>query len=149
MKLIDGSLVQMMYSLEGSELRQHRLAFYPAPHLSPFSDDSESYLDDELYLDIIKRQIIPFPLRYDFDCRDGVYTDIVHPKCHLTLGDVKDCRIPVSSPVSPRFFIEFLLRNFYEVQGYSFVDGLPPHKIKFQKTITTNETKLIHIVIPE
>jgi|SRR5690625_5253692 len=148
MKLVDGALIQMMYRIKDNELLQHRLVFYPSPVLLPFRVDPDSYMDDELFSEIVRRRIIPFPLRFDFDVRDDVHTDIMHPKCHLTLGDVKGCRIPVSAPLSPRWFVGFVLRNFYQTKKHDFVNGLPNHKIQFQTTITTNEIRFMHMVIP-
>ena len=148
MRLIDGALLQMMYRLDGTVLLRHRLAFYPSPDLLPFQDDPDPYMRDELFIEIVRRRIIPFPLRFDFDGRKGVHVNVVHPMSHLTLGDVKGCRIPVSAPLSPRCFIEFILRNFYQTENYDFISDLPKHKIRFPKTITANEANLIHIVIP-
>lgn len=148
MRLIDGALLQMMYRVEGDELLQHRLAFYPSPSLLPFQDDPDAYMRDELFIEIVQRRIVPFPLRFDFDAREGVHVDAVHPKSHLTLGDVKGCRIPVSAPVTPRWFVEFILRNFYQTDKHDFIGGLPRHKIKFLKSITANEVSLMHMVIP-
>lgn len=148
MRLVDGALLQMMYRVEGDELLQHRLAFYPSPSLLPFQDDPDAYMRDELFIEIVQRRIVPFPMRFDFDAREGVYIDVAHPKSHLTLGDVKGCRIPVSSPMTPRWFVEFILRNFYQTETHDFIAGLPQHKIKFPMSITRNELGLIHMVIP-
>jgi len=148
MRLVDGALLQMMYRIEGDELLQHRLAFYPSPSLLPFQDDPDAYMRDELFIDIVQRRIVPFPLRFDFDAREGVCIDVAHPKSHLTLGDVKGCRIPVSAPLTPRWFVEFVLRNFYQTETHDFVGGLPRHKIRFSTSITANEAELMHMVIP-
>lgn len=148
MRLVDGALLQMMYRVEGDELLQHRLAFYPSPSLLPFQDDPDAYMRDVLFIEIVQRRIVPFPMRFDFDAREGVYIDVVHPKSHLTLGDVKGCRIPVSAPLTPRWFVEFVLRNFYQTDTHDFIGGLPQHKIKFPMSITRNEVGLMHMVIP-
>lgn len=148
MKLVDGALVQLMYRMKGNRLIQHRLSFYPSPNLLPFQDDAESYMRDDLFLEIVQRRIVPFPLRFDFDARDGVYADVTHPKSHLTLGDVKGCRIPVSAPLTPRWFVEFILRNFYQTDHHDFVRDLPRHRIKFPASITANEESLMHMVVP-
>ena len=148
MRLVDGALLQMMYRVEGDELLQHRLAFYPSPSLLPFQDDPDAYMRDELFIEIVQRRIVPFPMRFDFDAREGVYIDVAHPKSHLTLGDVKGCRIPVSAPLTPRWFVEFILRNFYQTETHDFIGGLPQHKIKFHMSITRNEVGLMHMVIP-
>ena len=148
MRLVDGALLQMMYRIDGDELLQHRLAFYSSPSLLPFQDDPDGYMRDELFIEIVQRRIVPFPLRFDFDAREGVHIDVAHPKSHLTLGDVKGCRIPVSAPLTPRWFVEFILRNFYQTGTHDFVGGLPRHKIKFSASITANETALMHMVVP-
>jgi len=148
MKLVDGALLQLMYRIDGKELLQHRLAFYPSPDCLPFQDDPDAYMRDELFIEIIQRRIIPFPLRFDFDAREGVHVDVTHPKSHLTLGDVKGCRIPTSAPLTPRWFVEFILRNFYQTETHDFVSSLPQHKIKFPASITANEIGLMHMVIP-
>ena len=148
MKLIDGALLQMMYRIENGELLQHRLAFYPSPSLLSFRDDPGAYMRDDLFIEIVQRRIVPSPLRFDFDAREDAHVDVVHPKSHLTLGDVKRCRIPVSAPLTPRWFIEFILRNFYQTEKHDFVGGLPRHKIHFPASITANETRLMHVVIP-
>ncbi|WP_455232878.1 DUF2290 domain-containing protein [Geopseudomonas aromaticivorans] len=148
MKLVDGALLQLMYRLEGDQLLQHRLAFYPSPNLLPFQDDPDAYMRDELFIEVIQRRIVPFPLRFDFDAREGVHVDVTHPKSHLTLGDVKGCRIPASAPLTPRWFVEFILRNFYQTETHDFLSCLPRHKLQFASTITGNEAGLMHMVIP-
>lgn len=148
MKLLDGALLQLMYSFAGDRLLQHRLAFYPSPGLLPFSDDPDGYLGDDSFIDIIRRRIVPFPLRFDFDDRQGIPIDVVHPRSHLSLGDVKNCRIPVTAPLAPRQFVEFVLRHFYQSSEHDFVSGLPPHDQGFGSTITENESRLMHMVVP-
>lgn len=145
-KLIDGGLLQLLYLFEDDRLVRHRLAYYPSPNLQPFQDDPEGYLQDEIYLDIIWRRIVPFPLRFDFD--ESKAEDIRHPACHLTLGDVRGCRIPVSAPLTPRWFIEFIIRNFYNTDSHDLTDGMPPHRHHFEQTIAEPERELIHIAIP-
>lgn len=148
MRLIDGALLQLMYSFKGKKLQQHRLAFYPSPKLLPYPEVPESYDNDEVFLDIVQRRIVPFPIRFDFDARENIYQDVTHPKSHLTLGDVKNCRIPVTAPLTPRWFVEFILRNFYQTEENDFLGKLPKHKIKFSETISCNEKSLIHLSVP-
>ncbi|MCL6562424.1 MAG: DUF2290 domain-containing protein [Firmicutes bacterium] len=145
-KMIDGGLLQLMYLFEGEQLVRHRLTYYPSPELRPFQEEPEWYWHDELFSDILFRRVFPFPLRFDFD--DTAAQDVVHPMCHLTLGDVKGCRIPVSTPLTPRWFMDFVLRNFYRVDKYDFISKLPKHRLYFDLTITANERRLIHMVVP-
>jgi len=148
MKLIDGSLLQMMYLFKKDILLQHRLAFYPSPELPSFQDEADSYMQDELFIDIIHRKIIPFPLRFDFDVRKDIYVEVTHPKSHLTLGDVKDCRIPVSAPLTPYWFVDFILRNFYQTKKHDFIKDLPQDGIKISPSISEKEKSLIHMMVP-
>ncbi|CAG0999195.1 hypothetical protein PLCT2_02961 [Planctomycetaceae bacterium] len=145
-KLIDGGLLQLMYLFNEERLVRHRLAFYPSPSRRPFQEDPNAYLRDELFLDIVSRRIVPFPVRLDFDAESA--TDVIHPMCHLTMGDVKGCRIPVSAPLSPRWFTEFVLRNFYQTETHDLIGCLPGHDLNFADTITINEQRLIHLVVP-
>ena len=99
-KMLDGALIQMMYTFADRTLQRHRLAFFSAPHLENFQNDPEIYLEDEFYADVVARNIVPFPLRFDYDDQDG-HQELVHPKSHLTLGQYENCRIPVTAPMAP------------------------------------------------
>lgn len=145
-KLIDGGLLQLLYLFKNGSLVKHRLAFYPSPSLRSFQDDPDAYMRDELFIDIVSRRIVPFPVRFDYDVEAA--RDVVHPICHLTLGDVMGCRIPVSAPLSPRWFIDFILRNFYQTEKHDFVRTLPAHSVTFAACLTENEGALMHMVVP-
>lgn len=146
-KMIDGGLLQIMYLFKNDRLIRHRLAYYPSPSLRPFQEEPDAYLRDELFLDIVSRRIVPFPLRFDFD--EAAAEDVSHPSCHLTLGDARSCRIPVSAPLSPRWFIEFILRNFYQTDRHDLIGGLPSHRLSFPATLTRGESRLMHMVVPK
>lgn len=145
-KLIDGGALQLSYFFENEELKKHRLAYYPSPLLRPFKECPEDYLSDKLFLEIVARRIIPFPIRFDFD--PVAASDVVHPVCHATLGDVLGCRIPVSKGLTPRVFFDFVLRNFYSAGDYNFWNGLPAADHTFDATITSNERAVVHLVAP-
>ena len=148
-KLLDGALLQMMYRFADNELKQHRLAFFPAPHLERFGSDPEVYLEDRLYADIVGRSVLPLPVRFDFDARDDRHREVTHPKSHLTLGEYAECRIPVSAPLTPHRFIDFILRNFYRSRsGDGFIAGLPQFANRFAETITLAERSVLHVAVP-
>ncbi|EHR8377238.1 DUF2290 domain-containing protein [Escherichia coli] len=42
-------------------------------------------MHDELFVEIVQRRIVPFPLRFDFDSREGVYIELSMPKAILHL----------------------------------------------------------------
>ncbi|MBC9745010.1 DUF2290 domain-containing protein [Pseudomonas syringae pv. syringae] len=146
LKLIDGGLLQLSYRFEMDALVKHRLAYYPSPSLRPFQEDPELYMREELYLDIVTRRIVPFPLRFDYDL--AATKDVAHPSCHLTLGDIEGCRIPVHSPLTPRQFLEFVIRNFYQTEKYDFISKFPKHRHYFDASISANEKNLIHLAVP-
>lgn len=144
-KMADGALIQMMYTYENSQLSSHRLAFFPSPFLHEFQNEPEIYELDEIYADIIAKNILPVPIRFDYDPEN--HQELNHPKCHLTLGQFKNCRIPVCSPIMPSVFISFILRNFYNTALRKFSDELNLNSSLFPQTITAPEQKLLHISI--
>lgn len=147
-KMPDGALVQMMYVFEGSVLERHRLAFFPAPHLEEFQNNPEIYLEDEIYADVVARSIVPFPLRFDYDARDGVHKEVDHPKSHLSLGQYENCRIPVTAPLMPFRFIDFILRNFYHTAFRRYAEQLPSFSDAFGESIVLIERNVVHVQIP-
>jgi len=148
-KLLDGALIQMMYRFADNEIEQHRLAFFPAPHLEQFERGPDAYLEDRLYTDIVGRSVLPLPIRFDFDARGDRHREVTHPKSHLTLGEYAECRIPVSAPLTPHRFIDFILRSFYRSRsGEDAVTRLPRIGGKFANAITHAERSVLHMVVP-
>ena len=144
--MIDGALIQLLYTYENSNLISHRLAFFPSPDdLKAFQNEPEIYEEEEIYADIISKNILPVPIRFDYDPKN--YKEIDHPQCHLTLGQFKNCRIPVSSPITPLTFMSLILRNFYNTAFKKFTDKFPSSQNLFPETITDAEKKLLHINI--
>lgn len=144
-KMIDGALIQLLYTYQKSELISHRLAFFPSPSLELFQNEPELYEEDEIYADIIAKNILPVPIRFDYDPDN--HKELDHPKCHLTLGQFKNCRIPVCSPITPSTFILFILRSFYNTAFRQFTNKLHFSSKLFNETITIGEKKLLHIAI--
>ncbi|MEA5617359.1 DUF2290 domain-containing protein [Cronbergia sp. UHCC 0137] len=144
-KMIDGALIQLLYTYKNSELISHRLAFLPSPFLEDFQNNPEIYETEEIYGDIIAKNILPVPIRFDYD--PGNHKELDHPKCHLTLGQFENCRIPVCSPISPSNFISFILRSFYNTAFKKFTDDLVFSSNLFEETITSKEKKILHVAI--
>lgn len=111
-RMLDGAIVQLLYDFIGSDLVGHRLSYFPSPSLEPFQNEPELYEDDEIYADILKKNVVPFPIRFDYSSDDSKHIDVDHPKSHMTLGQYQNCRIPVFAPITPIVFAKFLLRNF-------------------------------------
>ncbi len=147
-KMLDGALMQMMYVFAGGTLQRHRLAFFSAPHLEEFQNNPEIYLNDETYADVIARNVVPFPVRFDYDARDGYYRELVHPKSHLSLGQYENCRIPVTAPMTPFWFIDFILRNFYDTAEERYTDKLSAQGSSFAESIFPTERSIVHIAVP-
>lgn len=143
MKLLDGALIQLMYDFDDKGLLKHRLAYMPSPSLLSFDSAPEEYCSDELYLDIIMKNIVHIPIRFDYD-RECAHS-VSHPASHLTLGQYKNCRIPVKAPIEPAMFIDFILRNFYHSLYTEKFQGEVKIKFNFEETMDSNEKKLVHL----
>jgi hypothetical protein len=147
-KLPDGALLLMRYLYVNKVLQRHSLGFYPSPNLEEFQNNPEIYLEEVVYADVIARNIVPFPIRFDFDCREDVCVPMKHPKAHLTLGQYENCRIPVTAPLTPYWFTAFLLRNFYNTAFEEYSENLPIFNEKFQNSIFKEEKGIVHLQIP-
>lgn len=143
-KFIDGALIQIMYTFDKDGLLSHRLAFFPSHNLESYQNDPELYTKEDLYADILSKSIVPVPIRFDFNRSEDLYIDVEHAKSHVTLGQYKNCRIPVLGPLSPASFIDFLLRNFYSTIHKSFSINLE-NAIKFDRKISIQEERILHL----
>jgi hypothetical protein len=143
-KMIDGALIQLMYSFSGDELIKYRLAFFPSPNLDEFQNNSEIYETDDIYADVIDKNIVTSPIRFDYDPKNHI--SLEHPKSHLTIGQYKNCRIPIFAPITPNMFIDFILRNFYNTAHTKFSEILNfDKKVLFQHCIDNDEKNVLHI----
>lgn len=143
-RMIDGALLTLLYRFTNNKIIAHRLSYFPAPDLLAFQNEPELYEEDELYADILDRQIVTVPIRFDYDAEAS--RPINHPASHLTLGQYKNCRIPVSSALTPYQFISFISTSFY----YTAISELclPQFKEKFTDSILPEERELIHMNTP-
>ncbi|MBE7682209.1 DUF2290 domain-containing protein [Paenibacillus sp. P13VS] len=129
-KLVDGALLQMMYTVSNNRIVKHRLAFFPCPYLEKFQNDPDIYSRYDLYADCLAKNIVPIPIRFDFD--EEVH-DEIHAKSHASFGQYKNCRIPVWGPLSPTDFVEFILKNFYATAYHNY-------SLNFKSDIVLNRT---------
>lgn len=141
---LDGAMVEFSYQGSGDTVIRHRLAYLPSPSLRPFQDDPELYLLEQHFVEIVGHQVVPVPVRFDFDNRIGVPTDVIHPVSHVTLGQYRHCRIPVARPLSPKTFVEFLLNSFYSTPDSERI-ALKGHVPLWESTITPRERGGVHI----
>lgn len=146
-KMLDGGLIILRYRFQNQEVCEHSLAYFPSPTLEQFQNDPEVYLLDEIYADVVARNIVPFPIRFDFNNDAGRFVEIHHPYSHLTLGQYENCRIPVSAPVTPLTFGAFVLRNFYNTAFRKYSDDIPSGPLLCGDTITAAERGIPHVVL--
>ncbi|HHK5725511.1 TPA: DUF2290 domain-containing protein [Serratia marcescens] len=144
-KLIDGGLLHLLFQFDRQmKLVKERLCYFPAPNYESFQNDPELYLDESnFYADIVHKSILPVPIRVDYAPDDA--QDVVHPAAHLTLGQFKNCRIPLSAPLCPVSFVKFILCSFYNTAYHDF--GFEMERINHPATITFNEKRMLHISI--
>lgn len=146
-RLLDGALIQMDYRFVRRNLQYHRLTWFPAPHLEDFLGSPDVYLTDDPFGDIVGREIVAFPVRFDYDHRHVTTSRNDHPGSHLTLGQYDGCRIPVSRPVTPFWFMDFILRNFY-LPSLPDAPALPSSENSFAECISDVHRGAIHVAIP-
>lgn len=144
-RLPDGALLQMSYRFEAGKLATHRLAYLPSPLLGAFQDDPEIYIRSEPFAEIVGPQISVVPIRFDFDAREGVAEEVSHPTSHLTLGQYKHCRIPVSGPLTPSAFVEFVLTHFYSTPSTAALEVRGSSLTDFNPTLTRLEEAGTHV----
>lgn len=148
-KMIDGACIQFMYEFEKDHILRHRAAFFPSPDLEEFQNNPEPYEEDDIFLEIVSRRIFPIPLRVDYDkCYIDGTSSTYHPTTHLTLGQYSECRIPVSSPVTPYHFMRFILKHFYTVNGCRYYEDMKNFGGGFAATLTTTDMNEIIFSIP-
>lgn len=104
----DGSLVQLYYELEKSEIVSHRYSYIPLP--VPISDLRDVGNYEKLIRTSLQKNDIQQKSRIRFDFDKG-QEDKVHPESHFTFIS-RDCRIPVRGGVSVRRFLRFIFANF-------------------------------------
>ena len=148
LKMLDGGLVQILYRFQNKSLTGSILSYLPSPELGEYQNDPELYDEDVMFAEVIERQVVAVPVRFDFDNRAEVVCDVNHPASHLTLGQYKNCRIAAGAPVTPGVFVEFILRSFYNTASRKLSEQLPVASHRFAGSILPKEGKLIHIAVP-
>jgi hypothetical protein len=149
---LDGGIVQIGYSFDSSHstIIGHRLAYYPSTNLAKYQDDPDGYEKflhtNYEYFVLTDEHVVSTSLRFDYD--PLAFEQVVHPHCHLHIGELENCRIPINRSITPSDFINFILRNFYA----SFVE-LNDARFSFIPTRRTDvcidraEKKIIHLSI--
>ena len=133
-QLVDGAFVQMNYLFAGAELERHRLLFLGPPHpqAAPSANVGTSQHGGPATV-----------VCFDFDGQEHRSGSVAHPKSHLTIGLYAHCRIPVSSPLTPVQFLDFILRHFYRPDPI-----LSSFSGSFADCISQDARRVIHLVVP-
>jgi hypothetical protein len=145
-KMIDGALLCLRYRFQAGAVCEHFLSYFPSPDLEQFQNEPEIYQNDEIFADVVAKNIVPFPIRFDFSNDEKNFEEVHHPYSHLTLGQYENCRIPACSPIGPLVFGGFILRSFYNTAYRKYSAEFPTSKLGFANTITANERKIPHFV---
>jgi hypothetical protein len=141
--MVDGGLIQMLYTFQRGELIKHSLSFSPSPDLLEFQNNPEVYEEDILYAEVLLKNVVVTPIRFDFDTK--VFCDYHHPKSHMTIGQYKNCRIPVSAPLTPYQLLNFILRAFDNTAFREYCLELKRRAEYFPLIITDLEQSLPHL----
>lgn len=142
MRLIDGALVQFRYRFRKDVLVKHVLSFYPSPDLLEYQNDPEIYETDILFAEVVMKDIVTTPVRFDFDPR--AFEDYVHPASHFTVGQYRNCRIPVIGALTPHRFLNFVLRAFYNTPYHELCSDWKKSAPDFAATVTDRERAELH-----
>ena len=148
-KLPDGGILQLMYRFNrrGTELQAHRLGYYPSPSYEIYQNDADLYDVDDIYGDILNKDILPVVIRADYN-KEEVESEVHHPYSHITLGGYKNCRIPVDKPISPMQFVKFIMEHFYYVPSSKLEFNFKlENLVNYQEHIAECDTHKSRIVI--
>ena len=141
--LFDGSLIQMSYDFDYSELVGHRLLYFPCP----FDLDLELLQTLSLVevIDIYRGEDISnvrlrAPMRFDYSPH---FNSDTHPRSHMTF-QWSHTRIPVMAPITPGRFIQFVFKHFYPTVWsiHSFIHEWPLHEV--ERTIVPEEQNVLY-----
>ena len=144
-ELFDGSLIQLMYVIKNGNIAKHNLSYFPNPDALNFMIANKENINNDYCDDINKINIVRFPLRFDYNT---IATNS-EPLSHLTLGSFKNCRIPVTSPLLPRHFFDFILKFFYNAAYNSASINIAKNQICLPLTLTEDQKQDFHIFIPK
>ena len=141
--LFDGSLVQLSFDFQHSELVGHRLVYFPCPfqmdlglaELFPLIEVIDMYRDEPA-----AAVRLVSPVRFDYQ-RSGQQAG--HPASHMTFLR-SHVRIPVMSAISIGHFVQFVFENVYPEMwsAHAFLREWPRHVS--ERTIALEEQAVLH-----
>ncbi|WP_431310534.1 DUF2290 domain-containing protein [Mobilicoccus caccae] len=114
--LLDGSLLQLTYDVDGGQVSGHRLAYIPCPYelAQDLLDEGFSIEDLVRFYEASPTDAVALrsPVRFDYDpsaAKPG------HPASHFTINSAA-CRIACVAPIHMGRFVDFIFRHFYPDQ---------------------------------
>lgn len=150
MMLLDGALLHMRYCVRGKTgIVKHSLSFWPSPRLLSSDELHWVYEEDEPFGDAVdERGVLPVPLRIEYAPEQ--FEEYEHPRCHATIGQYPNCRIPVAGPLRPGLFLNLILHNFYRRELSRLKENFPFKLYGAESSITKDEAKqMIYFMIPK
>ena len=141
--LLDGSLIQISFDLQHSEIVGHRFCFFPCPfNLQPVDFLEQPILDIiQLYQEAGSDYLrLRTPLRFEYDPNNASDDRSI---CHVHLLWAH-CRCSVVAPLSLGHFIKFIFHHFYPDlwQRHSFLREWPTDL--GDRTISADQESLLH-----
>lgn len=121
--LFDGAILQLSYTFERNNLKQHRLSFFPCPII--FTAEEIQGLTLQELIEVLdgsefrERVRVEGPVRFDYDQEAAGSS---HPAAHLTVSRASS-RVPVAYPMSVGHFVRFVFSHFYP-ETWESVDEL-------------------------
>ncbi|WP_313141654.1 DUF2290 domain-containing protein [Rhizobium croatiense] len=108
-----------------------------------YQNDPELYEFEVLYADVIRKDVVTTPIRFDFD--EAAFHEVIHPKSHFTIGQYKNCRIPVLTAMTPFRFVNFVLRAFYNSTFQEYCSEWKSSAPDFPQSATDLERADLHL----
>lgn len=143
--LFDGSILQISYDFEDTDLIGHRLLYYPCPYNADRELLRTESVGDviDFYRDSQDEKVnLRSPFRFDYDHENSTSG---HPSVHMHLIS-PDCRWPVTMPVSIGHFIGFVFRHFYpELWALHPFLRSWPREVGAHRTITVEEETYLFV----
>jgi hypothetical protein len=149
--LLDGSLLQMSYRVEGGGVVQHRLNYVPCPVAldedalaagDPVAELVELQAADDPFSSVVLRSAV----RFDYDPANAAEG---HPAAHLTINDV-DCRIACVAPLHPHRFLAFVFQHFYpalHLEHAAWFTGAGSRNLRY-RAVADRDRQSIHLSWP-
>ncbi len=136
--LYDKSIIQAEYILDDDNLTKSRLLFVKLQNKVWRKEELDELMNDPNNLDECLDEPIGFPIMIRMDYDPENHVECEHPKSHMTLNNLEECRIPLKAPLSLGSFAEFVFWQVYHIRT-------PDLKcVHFGQTITDLEKEMVH-----